>query len=44
MFSKEFGTKTGANVNDKYQIQLKKVFAAAKISASMTNLPKEGNS
>ena len=38
VFSKESGTKTGATVSDKYQIQLKNVFSVAKIITSVREI------
>ena len=36
VFLQEFGAKTGVTVSNKYQIQLKKLFAAAKIQKQLT--------
>ena len=44
LFLEESGTKNGATVSNKYQILLKKLFAAAKIRASVANLLKVDNS
>ena len=41
MFSKDFGTKTGGTVSNKYQIQLKKVFAAAEIQKQPSQISQE---
>ena len=43
MLSKESGTKIGATVRIKYEIQLKKAFAATKINTSVKNLQNGGN-
>ena len=41
MFSKDFGTKPDATVSNKYQIQLKKVFAVAEIQKQPSQVSQE---